>query len=376
MADIIGNTTATSNPQPDWNQTDSTKADYIKNKPGLAGDIEEVDCEFFNNGIDGYEVGFALDTYKSVDLTAGETATFRLNNIEKWKFYILDTYSTPQETTIVIDGVSHTFVVTDEVDCNYLINQEYINGNITIQVQSGSIRIRGVTTTEVAYGFMSKEDKFMLKTHEISIDNIDNKIITLESQVADILYELISITSFTHNAGTKEMGSTVTDIILSWTVNKTPDTLTLDGETVDVTTTSKAINGLSITWDSNKTWTLEATDDREVTDTKTTAITFCNNIYYGVGTVESGFNSAFVTGLSKKLQTAKAYDFTVSPTNQYIYYAVPERLGTVTFKVGGFEGGFEVPEIVSVTNSSNYTENYYVYRSTNKITGSTFVDVI
>lgn len=33
MAKIIGNTTATPNPRPDWNQTDPTKADYIKNKP-------------------------------------------------------------------------------------------------------------------------------------------------------------------------------------------------------------------------------------------------------------------------------------------------------------------------------------------------------
>ena len=30
---IIGNTTATPNPRPDWNQTDSKKADFIKNKP-------------------------------------------------------------------------------------------------------------------------------------------------------------------------------------------------------------------------------------------------------------------------------------------------------------------------------------------------------
>lgn len=30
---IVGNTTATPNPRPDWNQTDETKADYIKNKP-------------------------------------------------------------------------------------------------------------------------------------------------------------------------------------------------------------------------------------------------------------------------------------------------------------------------------------------------------
>lgn len=35
MAKIIGNTTATPNPRSDWEQTDSAKADYIKNKPTL-----------------------------------------------------------------------------------------------------------------------------------------------------------------------------------------------------------------------------------------------------------------------------------------------------------------------------------------------------
>lgn len=35
MAKIIGNTVGVPNPQTDWNQTDSTKADYIKNKPNM-----------------------------------------------------------------------------------------------------------------------------------------------------------------------------------------------------------------------------------------------------------------------------------------------------------------------------------------------------
>lgn len=37
VREIIGNTTATPNPRPDWLQNDATKADYIRNKPeGLA----------------------------------------------------------------------------------------------------------------------------------------------------------------------------------------------------------------------------------------------------------------------------------------------------------------------------------------------------
>lgn len=379
MADIIGNTTATSNPQPDWNQTDSTKADYIKNKPGLVTAEGDKDCYFVpmgaNDEILVYSPSLEMGN-STITLTNGEKCTIEFSEDLKYYFYISGNSETSE---VSVNEVSFPISMNTMMIGAFGVCDEfgYINQNITIEAIGGDIIIcNGKIYIDGEDGFMSSEDKMMLETHEISIDNIDNKIIALESQVADILYSPISITSFTHNAGTKEMGSTVTDIILSWTVNKTPDTLTLDGETVDVTTTNKTINGLSITWDNNKTWTLEATDDREATDTKTTAITFCNNIYYGVGIVESGFNSAFVTGLSKKLQTAKAYDFTASPTNQYIYYAVPERLGAVTFKVGGFEGGFEAPEIVSVTNSSNYAENYYVYRSTNKITGSTSVDVI
>ena len=43
MAKIIGNTTATPNPRPDWDQTDTTKADYIKNKPVI---LTEDDVEW------------------------------------------------------------------------------------------------------------------------------------------------------------------------------------------------------------------------------------------------------------------------------------------------------------------------------------------
>ena len=42
MSKIIGNTTATPNPRPDFKQVDETKADYIKNKPVIPGEIEST----------------------------------------------------------------------------------------------------------------------------------------------------------------------------------------------------------------------------------------------------------------------------------------------------------------------------------------------
>lgn len=42
MSKIIGNPTVTPPPKPDWNQTDSSKGDYIKNKPTTEEIVDAV----------------------------------------------------------------------------------------------------------------------------------------------------------------------------------------------------------------------------------------------------------------------------------------------------------------------------------------------
>jgi hypothetical protein len=102
---------------------------------------------------------------------------------------------------------------------------------------------------------------------------------------------------------------------------------------------------------------------------------FINNIYYGVSS-NTTLTSAEVIALTPVLQNSKSYTFTVTPgEGQYIYYAYPQRLGTVIFTVGGFPGGFNIPVSLSVTNSNGYAENYYIYGSINPSLGSTTVVV-
>lgn len=124
-------------------------------------------------------------------------------------------------------------------------------------------------------------------------------------------------------------------------------------------------------------FTLNAAKSSE-SDTETQYVYFYNYIWYGVSTVASGYSEADVEGLANNtISNTKGRSFTVEPiTGEYIIYALPTRLGTVTFWVGGFEGGFQSPETVSVTNTSGYTEDYYVYRSTNSGLGSTTVTVV
>lgn len=50
MSKIIGNTTATPNPRPDWEQTNEAMADYIKNKPTILTENDVVELIAQNGG--------------------------------------------------------------------------------------------------------------------------------------------------------------------------------------------------------------------------------------------------------------------------------------------------------------------------------------
>ena len=190
----------------------------------------------------------------------------------------------------------------------------------------------------------------------------------IKKDIADLKYVPIDITHIANSVGVAEMGSTVNGVILSWTTNKIPVSLTVDGESVDVNAESIQLD-TSIT--ANKTFTVLATDERGATDSATTGITFLNGVYYGVGTEDTDLLT-----LNKKLQSGKGLTFTVNAADgQYIIYALPTRYGTPGFNMGGFDGGFSKYGTFSVTNASGYTENYDVWVSDNTGLGSTTVKV-
>jgi hypothetical protein len=114
-------------------------------------------------------------------------------------------------------------------------------------------------------------------------------------------------------------------------------------------------------------------------DTSDTTVYFNNNVFFGISTVASGYTESDVEGLANTAllsSNTRARTFNVTAgSGEYIIYAYPSRLGSATFTVGGFEGGFESPETVSVTNTAGFEEDYLVYRSTNTDLGNTTVVV-
>ncbi|MBE3093951.1 MAG: hypothetical protein IMZ52_02890 [Actinobacteria bacterium] len=110
----------------------------------------------------------------------------------------------------------------------------------------------------------------------------------------------------------------------------------------------------------------------------TTSVASTNYIYYGVTETLSGYSEADIEALGTSV-TSNTKGRTITPTvgaTEYVLYCLPVRLGTVTFTVNGFTGGFQNPETVAVTNANGWLENYYVYRSTNKNLGSPTIVVV
>ena len=185
-------------------------------------------------------------------------------------------------------------------------------------------------------------------------------------------YKAIVINSFTNNKNTVEIGSTVTDILLSWSLNKKAKVLTLDDESLEPTDTSKQLLEQNIK--TNKTWTLKAEDEKGAVSTKTTSLSFLNGIYWGASSSQDTYDNTFVLGLTKVLQGSKGKVFTVNAgEGQFIFYAVPTRYGDVSFNVGGFDGGFSKVATIEFTNASGYKENYDIYKSDNANLGNTTV---
>lgn len=112
-------------------------------------------------------------------------------------------------------------------------------------------------------------------------------------------------------------------------------------------------------------------------DTSQASYIWRQRAYWGTG-VTGLRDSASIRALANNtLATGRARAFSVDAGSGalHIYYAFRAAYGPATFFVGGFEGGFNGPFTVSVTNQYGVTEDYYVYESAQPGLGATTVTV-
>ena len=110
---IIGNTTATPYPRPDWNQDDPTKPDYIKNKPSLDGKIDKATT------LDGYGITDA------VRLTKTEGAYCNKSDGTQTNISVVPGEAKPW--TIPQRGANGIVYVGNPTENKHAANKEYVD---------------------------------------------------------------------------------------------------------------------------------------------------------------------------------------------------------------------------------------------------------
>ena len=188
------------------------------------------------------------------------------------------------------------------------------------------------------------------------------------------------------SAGKHELGTTLVIDNIRHTetfVDNVSGSLTVSiGSTVIGSTTASstearfdfATQTLSPVTESSVVCSISGTDTKGNSISANISLSFQNSVYWGVGGATITTSSAVRELGNSAISNTAQRTITVNSTNDnYIWYVYPSRLGMVTFTVGGFEGGFNEPEEMSVTNASGYTETFYAYRSVNNNLGNTTV---
>ena len=217
----------------------------------------------------------------------------------------------------------------------------------------------------------------------ISRENLDENLQQTLTRIEDTLEELtyvpIEILSFTSESPLLMIGSSISTIKFSWTLNKTATSITITGpslnEEIDPILTSKSFTFATPITETT-TFTLTVEDEKEGTMSKRTTVSFTNYVYYGKSDNQSTVDTSD-GNFTAVLSDSKARTITVTAgEGEYIYYLLPSRLGTPIFNVSGFDGGFiKVGDKINKENTAGFIEQYDVWRSANDNLGELTIKI-
>lgn len=196
----------------------------------------------------------------------------------------------------------------------------------------------------------------------------DDEISEINKKINEIMgYEPVDIVKFTATPNICEIGGSE-NIILNWETSGSVEGVSVNNVPVEGTTVTMP----AVTDDTEYRLKVFPTIGSPVS--KVIYIKFVNHIFWGT-TKSDVMSKSVVKGLANTEMTDEIVrDITLNLDNDYVVYAYPKRLGTVTFEVT-FKGGFEAPAVIAVDNHSEYSEDYYVYRSTRKLTGDIAIHI-
>ena len=203
MAKIVGNIVGLPNPQPDWNQTDETKADYVKNKPAV-----------IKNGEDSVNINAntsmklkVLDGELNLHTGYGNDILFTGNNLQLSQD---DTQVNITPDYVNIQGnLSVSKIIPD-------MTEDYSGSNQGIEIGGmGAIYMRADdSNVNISTGYNTEidlRDEIVLKSreHALAVNDwngvtVDNKLIATQEYVDEVLKD-IDGSGFVNKTGDEEI---------------------------------------------------------------------------------------------------------------------------------------------------------------------------
>jgi len=196
--------------------------------------------------------------------------------------------------------------------------------------------------------------------------DLDNVKKALDNLFSKVYYTKIAISSFstTPSVLEYEMGSTVSEVVFNWSLNKNPVSQSLTDCSVELTDRTATY---STPFSTNKTFTLNVSDGTE-SAVATKSFGFKWSVYWGSSAEPvSDYDSAFVLALSNsKLATSYkgSYAFSSIGAGQYGYVCCPTSFNLPNkCKIGGFETELINVGNFSITNASGGITTYKIVRT-------------
>ena len=303
---------------------------------------------------DSYTLGEAIKLVEPVNRRAGQVITFMDSSIGKWAIYQFKGSTASEWLNLQLwDNI---LAVVDNLDSD--TNEK------PLSAKQGKVlkeMIESIQTSGVAV------DSALSETSE---HPVQNKVIT--EALNKINTELFPLSIRVSGGGLYEKRTTQT-ITVKWTIKEgsntvTPDTLSVNNESVSVSTTSKVFEGVT----GNTTYTVKATKNG-VTVQGSTSVTFVNPSYFGA--VDANFTPTedAIKTLAKSIKSTKSYTGNVSLENQKTCYAYPKSMGALTAIKDA--NNFEYLQSYTRSEVTVWNETYYVYVLTDPVTIDTFKQI-
>jgi hypothetical protein len=192
----------------------------------------------------------------------------------------------------------------------------------------------------------------------ITISNPDSKTTVIS------LYVPLSA-NFSVIPNSAELGQVITSVNLNWSYNKPITSQSINNGIGPLSLPLRTYTQSSIIINSNITYRLTASDGVN-TINPTAIITYFHRVFYGVS-LNNMLLPAEIQAGSSTLSNSKGANITYNCTGgKRFWYAYPVAFGLANINVNGFPfsgwiGPSTSPQIVSLTNTYGYTENYYYY---------------